>query len=154
MNGDGGLVGRRAELTARRSAVDKAARGAGAAMFVLGEPGIGKSRLLAAAVERARAAGMAVLTGRAVAGGGAYRAVAAALAEHLRAPGSTGRGGRCSGAARPSRIRWAWTSVCGTRVAPDAGGRAAHAWVRVDGRRRSTLDLALGNISTVGERAA
>jgi len=84
MEGDGGLVGRRAELTALRSAVDKAARGTGAAVFVLGEAGIGKSRLLAAAVERARAAGMAVLTGRAVAGGGAYRAVAAALAEHLR----------------------------------------------------------------------
>ena len=53
-------------------------------MVVLGEAGIGKSRLLEAAVDRARAAGMAVLTGRAVAGGGAYRAVAAALAGHLR----------------------------------------------------------------------
>ena len=79
-----GLVGRRAELTALRSAVDKGARGTGAAVVVLGEAGIGKSRLLEAAVDRARAAGMAVLTGRAVAGGGAYRAVAAALAGHLR----------------------------------------------------------------------
>ena len=66
-----GLVGRRAELTALRSAVDKGARGTGAAVVVLGEAGIGKSRLLEAAVDRARAAGMAVLTGRAVAGGGA-----------------------------------------------------------------------------------
>ena len=81
---DGGLVGRRAELTALRSAVDRAARGTGAAVVVLGEAGIGKSRLLAVAVDRARAAGMAVLTGRAVPGGGAYRAFAAALAEHLR----------------------------------------------------------------------
>ena len=79
-----GLVGRRAELTTLRSAVDKAARGTGAAVVVLGEAGIGKSRLLAVAVERAREAGMAVLTGRAVAGGGAYRALAAALAGHLR----------------------------------------------------------------------
>src|SRR5689334_3452642 len=78
------LVGRRAELTALRSAVDRAARGTGAAVVVLGEAGIGKSRLVAEAVDRARAAGMAVLTGRAVAGGGAYRAVAAALAGHLR----------------------------------------------------------------------
>ena len=85
-------MGRRAELTALRSAVDKAARGTGGAVFVLGEAGIGKSRLLAAAVERARAAGMAVLTGRAVAGGGAYRAVAAALAEHLRDRAPTDEG--------------------------------------------------------------
>ena len=92
MNGDGGLVGRRAELTALRSAVDQAARGTGGAVFVLGEAGIGKSRLLAAAVERARAAGMAVLTGRAVAGGGAYRAVAAALAVHLRDRAPTDEG--------------------------------------------------------------
>ncbi len=84
MEGDGGLVGRRAELTALRSAVDRAARGTGAAVFVLGEAGIGKSRLVAAAAERARAAGMVVLAGRAVAGGGAFRAVAAALAGHLR----------------------------------------------------------------------
>ena len=62
-----GLVGRRAELTALRSAVDKGARGTGAAVVVLGEAGIGKSRLLEAAVDRARAAGMAVLTGRATA---------------------------------------------------------------------------------------
>src|SRR6478672_7193880 len=88
----GGLVGRRAELTALRSAVDQAARGTGAAVFVLGEAGIGKSRLVAAATARARAAGMAVLTGRAVAGGGAYRAIAAALAEHLRARALTDEG--------------------------------------------------------------
>ena len=92
MDGDGGLVGRRAELTALRSAVDRAARGTGAAVFVLGEAGIGKSRLVAAATARARAAGMAVLTGRAVAGGGAYRAITAALAEHLRERALTDEG--------------------------------------------------------------
>ena len=32
-------------------------------------------------------------------------------------------------------------------VAPGAGGRAAHAWVTVDGRRRSTLDLFDGRLT-------
>src|SRR3954464_2243174 len=90
--GEVGLVGRRAELTALRSAVDKAARGTGAAVVVLGEAGIGKSRLVADAAARARAAGVAVLLGRAVAGGGAYRAVAAALAGHLRDRSPTDEG--------------------------------------------------------------
>jgi DNA-binding CsgD family transcriptional regulator len=90
--GEVGLVGRRAELTALRSAVDKAARGTGAAVVVLGEAGIGKSRLVADAAARARAAGVAVLVGRAVAGGGAYRAVAAALAGHLRDRSPTDEG--------------------------------------------------------------
>ena len=116
MEGDGGLVGRRAELTALRSAVDKAARGTGGAVFVLGEAGIGKSRLLAAAVERARAAGMAVLTGRAVAGGGAYRAVAAALAEHLRDRAPTDEGLRPFLPAL-RRLLPAWTPD-GTDAAP------------------------------------
>ncbi|MBV9919755.1 MAG: AAA family ATPase, partial [Pseudonocardia sp.] len=86
------LVGRRAELTALRSAVDQAARGTGAAVVVLGEAGIGKSRLVADVAARARAAGMAVLAGRAVSGGGAYRAVAAALSGHLRDRSPTDEG--------------------------------------------------------------
>ena len=81
---DGGMVGRRSELAVLRSAADRAAAGAGAAILVLGEAGIGKSRLLGEASRRARAAGMEVLAGRAVAGGGAFRAIAVALAERLR----------------------------------------------------------------------
>ena len=88
--GTAGWSGRRAELTALRSAVDKAARGTGAAVFVLGEAGIGKSRLLAAAVERARAAGMAVLDRSG--GGGRWRL-------------SGGRGGAGRAPARPGADR-------------------------------------------------
>ena len=39
-------------------------------------------------------------------------------------------------------------------VAPDAGGRAPHAWVTVDGRRRSTLDLFDGRLTLLTGRDA
>lgn len=60
---------------------------AGAALLVTGEAGIGKSRLVGEAAARAARAGRTVLTGRAVDGGGTYRAVAEALAPLLREPG-------------------------------------------------------------------
>jgi DNA-binding CsgD family transcriptional regulator/tetratricopeptide (TPR) repeat protein len=111
------LIGRRAELTVLRSAVDKAVRGHGGAVLVLGEAGIGKSRLLAAASRRARAAGMEALTGRAVAGGGAFRAIAAALADRLRDRSDSVSGGALLSAEelRPylpalRRLLPAWTS--------------------------------------------
>jgi len=53
-------------------------------LVVTGEAGIGKSRLLAVVAQRAEQSGMRVLTGRAVQGGGTYRAVAAALVDALR----------------------------------------------------------------------
>ncbi len=79
------MVGRADELAAVRLLVDAAAAGSGAAVLVTGEAGIGKSRLLDEVAERAAAAGMVVLSGRAVAGGGTYRALAEALLTHLRA---------------------------------------------------------------------
>jgi DNA-binding CsgD family transcriptional regulator/tetratricopeptide (TPR) repeat protein len=80
----GEVVGRRYELAVLRSAVDAAVRGVGGAVVVLGEAGIGKSRLLAEAAARAKTQALVVLAGRAVPGGGAFRAVAAAVADLLR----------------------------------------------------------------------
>jgi DNA-binding CsgD family transcriptional regulator len=78
------LVGRRAELATALGFVDAAARGEGGALLVTGEAGVGKSRLVDELRERAVAAGMDVLVGRSVDGGGTYRAVTEALARLLR----------------------------------------------------------------------
>lgn len=87
------LVGRAAELATLARLVDGLASGTGAAVLVTGEAGIGKSRLVAEAATRATRAGRTVLTGRAVDGGGTYRAVAEALAPLLRAPAATSANG-------------------------------------------------------------
>jgi DNA-binding CsgD family transcriptional regulator len=74
------LVGRDRELTTVRGLVDAVSRGTGGTLLVTGEAGIGKSRLLAEAVARARETGLLVVSGRAVEGGGTYRPIAEALA--------------------------------------------------------------------------
>ncbi|GAA3864949.1 ATP-binding protein [Streptomyces sedi] len=58
------LVGRDAELAAVAATLRDAAGGRGGTVFVSGEPGIGKTRLAAGALELACGAGMAVLRGR------------------------------------------------------------------------------------------
>lgn len=59
------FVGRQRELTMLDECLAAAARGEGGVALVAGEPGIGKTRLLAELAERARADGWTVLTGRA-----------------------------------------------------------------------------------------
>ena len=59
------LVGRDRELAAVARALDEVAGGASRVLGVIGGTGIGKSALLAAAAEQARARGMLVLEGRA-----------------------------------------------------------------------------------------
>ncbi len=62
----GVLVGREAELATTLREVRNSARGSGGpARFWIGEPGVGKSRLLAEVAERAGADGLVVLRGRA-----------------------------------------------------------------------------------------
>jgi DNA-binding SARP family transcriptional activator len=65
------FVGRDVDLTALRSAVDRACVGEGGAALVTGEPGIGKSRLLEEATRDCASRGIAVLWGRASEAGGA-----------------------------------------------------------------------------------
>jgi len=59
------LVGRSAELALLSQTIDEAAKGSGRTVFIVGEGGIGKTRLAAAAAERAARRGWNVATGRA-----------------------------------------------------------------------------------------
>lgn len=64
------FVGRRHELTLLTQWTDSAVAGRGFTVFVTGESGVGKSRLVEAALARARERGLGVLTGRCIAQGG------------------------------------------------------------------------------------
>lgn len=59
------LVGRSAELALLSKAIDDAAKGAGRSVFIVGEGGIGKTRLATAVTERAAKRGWSVAVGRA-----------------------------------------------------------------------------------------
>ena len=58
------LVGRRAEMRALGAALERAVDGRPTGLLLAGDAGVGKSRMVAETVERAAAAGYAVLTGR------------------------------------------------------------------------------------------
>ena len=73
------LVGRSSELATVRGVVDRVPAGRGGVLLVVGEAGIGKSRLLDEVDRRAGELGLVRLTGRAVQGGGVYRAPAEAV---------------------------------------------------------------------------
>lgn len=59
------LVGRSAELALLSRTIDEAARGAGRSVFIVGEGGIGKTRLATAAADRAARQGWTIAVGRA-----------------------------------------------------------------------------------------
>ncbi len=75
------LVGRSAEVELLASALATARDGTGAVVFIVGEVGIGKSRLVQEVVSQARATGARVFAGRAVPGsaGAAFRPLTEAL---------------------------------------------------------------------------
>jgi len=79
------FVGREPELATLRARLTRAAAGEGGVVLVAGEPGIGKTRLLAELGERARAAGWQVLSGRAYESEGMlpYLPVIEAVREYL-----------------------------------------------------------------------
>ena len=80
----GGLVARAQEVALLDALLAEASHGSGRLVLLTGEPGVGKSRLLAEQVQRARAAGSPALVGRAVEGGGAFRPLTDALLAHQR----------------------------------------------------------------------
>ncbi|BCY11714.1 BTAD domain-containing putative transcriptional regulator [Actinoplanes sp. L3-i22] len=82
------VVGRAGELATVRAAVESVARGHGGAIFVLGEPGIGKSRLATEAAGLAERAGLTVLRGRSATPEAQFRALAEALQSVLRRAGA------------------------------------------------------------------
>jgi len=82
------VVGRADELATIRAAVDAVTRDRGAAVFVLGEPGIGKSRLATEAGRLAEQAGFTVLRGRAANPEAQFRALAEALLSVVRRDGA------------------------------------------------------------------
>lgn len=75
------LVGRGVEIQLLEAALDDARRSCGSAVFIAGEPGIGKTRLADEALRRAVGRGMLVLKGRCTATGPAvpFRPLAEAL---------------------------------------------------------------------------
>ncbi|TWP45743.1 AAA family ATPase [Lentzea tibetensis] len=77
------LVGRRGEFSTLRAAVERAREGRGGAVFLVGEPGIGKSRLTSEVVTDATTRGCRVLRGRA-SGGAPLRALAEVVSTALR----------------------------------------------------------------------
>ncbi|HEX7275912.1 MAG TPA: AAA family ATPase, partial [Acidimicrobiales bacterium] len=89
------VVGRDVELALLAELLEAAAEGRGSMAFVVGEAGIGKSRLVeATAAEARRRRGLPVLRGRAVQAATpvAYRPVAEALCSLVRTGGGPARG--------------------------------------------------------------
>lgn len=82
------VVGRRADLDRVRAVLQSGRSGASACLFLTGEGGIGKTRLLAEGILEARRAGMAVLVGRAsITAPVAFGVIAEALRSWLRGAG-------------------------------------------------------------------
>ena len=80
------VVGREEELGVLRAALSAAADGAGGLVFLTGEAGIGKSRLVREVASDARARDVAVVAGRGVPGGAStpYRPLTEVLLQALR----------------------------------------------------------------------
>jgi DNA-binding CsgD family transcriptional regulator len=87
------VVGRDEELAALRAHLDRAAGGNGSTVFLVGEAGIGKSRLAQVIATEAEGRGLSVLRGRAVPSPTpvAYRPLSEALCSMVRTGAMSGR---------------------------------------------------------------
>ncbi|WP_436533321.1 AAA family ATPase [Actinoplanes sp. HUAS TT8] len=81
------LVGRDDELDTVATAIGAAARGSGGALFLIGDAGMGKTRLAAEAARVAAGSGLRVLRGRAVSPAMQFRPLAEALLAEIRRDG-------------------------------------------------------------------
>ncbi|GAA0799247.1 hypothetical protein GCM10009524_14450 [Spirilliplanes yamanashiensis] len=113
--GEWPLVGRRAELAALGALLDDAAAGRTAAGVLVGEPGVGKSRLLRELTAAARGRGLAVAVGRCSQDDGAppywpWRGVLRDLGADLAALGAPAPGGPDAGEGARFAL---WEAVCG-----------------------------------------
>lgn len=81
------IIGRDAEMTFLRSALAAARDGRGAAVFLSGEPGLGKTRLVREVAHLASTSAQVVLRGRATSRSAPFRALAEALSSVLRHTG-------------------------------------------------------------------
>jgi DNA-binding SARP family transcriptional activator/DNA-binding CsgD family transcriptional regulator len=86
--GAAALVGRGGELGSLKSVVDAASRGTGGAVFLIGEPGIGKTRLAAETARLGEQLGLTVLRGRAATPAVQFRPLSEALLSILRRSGA------------------------------------------------------------------
>jgi DNA-binding CsgD family transcriptional regulator len=116
------LVGRDEELATASQLLAGARAGSGGLLLVLGEAGIGKSSLLTAVAAQANAAGMLVLSGRAIPGGGTYRAFSSALGPALRRGGVVATDDLRPFRSALRRIAPGWAADAGAD--PEPGGAA------------------------------
>ena len=72
------ILGRETELAELNGCLDDAERGIGASLLLLGEPGVGKTALLRAAVVTARERGFGIVAGAGIEGDGDFRFAALA----------------------------------------------------------------------------
>jgi pimeloyl-ACP methyl ester carboxylesterase len=116
------IFGRREERSAIEQAITDARLGSSRALVLRGEPGIGKTSLLEAAAEAARAEGMEVLSARGVESeaevpfGGLLELVRLALPALERIPAAQAEALRSALAIGPTLIDW--VEVCGRVKCP------------------------------------
>ncbi len=144
------IVGRDSEWAELVQCLDESAVGRGGLVAVVGEVGIGKTRLARDLADHARSAGMWVLVGRAVETGAAtpFRALFEALSGYFRQAGTDAHPEL---ERRRSRRCWCPSGVCRGKTVPrvaDGAGRSARSAPHRHRRRDGVRDC--GNPRRVG----